>query len=95
MSLFTAPATPAGPDELPAHVQLAMSRDDTPSEGLPRDDARDRRVAAEGSVVERWYLAGAEGLADDVLALLEADPDGRVCAAACSERLMRERFRLD
>lgn len=89
ISLFTAPEMPAGPGVLPAHLQLAISRADTPDEGLPRDDARDRRVAVEGSVVERWYLAGSEGLPDDVLARLEADDDGRVRAAAASERIMR------
>lgn len=89
ISLFTAPEMPAGPGALPAHLQLAISRADTPDEGLPRDDARDRRVAAEGSVVERWYLVGSEGLPDDVLARLEADDDGRVRAAAASERIMR------
>jgi hypothetical protein len=89
ISLFTAPEMTAGPGVLPAHLQLAISRADTPDEGLPRDDARDRRVAAEGSVVERWYLVGSEGLPDDVLAGLEVDDDGRVRAAAASERIMR------
>ncbi len=89
VSLFTAPEMTAGPGVLPAHLQLAISRADTPDEGLPRDDARDRRVATEGSVVERWYLVGSEGLPDDVLARLETDDDGRVRAAAASERIMR------
>ncbi len=90
VSLYTAPETAAGPGVLPAHLQLAVSRADTPDEGLPRDDARDQRVATEGSVVERWYLAGHEGLSDDVLTRLEADDDGRVRAAAASERILRQ-----
>ncbi|WP_295790530.1 hypothetical protein [uncultured Microbacterium sp.] len=90
VSLYTAPEMAAGPGVLPAHLQLAISRADTPDEGLARDEARDRRVAAEGSVVERWYLAGHEGLSDELLARLEADDDGRVSAAAASERLLRD-----
>lgn len=89
VSLFTAPETPAGGGTLPAHLQLALEREDTPAEGLPHDDARDRRILEDGSVVERWYLVGSPGLPDDLLAALEDDPDPRVRAAADSERSMR------
>lgn len=88
-SLFTAPETPAGGGTLPAHLQLALEREDTPAEGLPRDDARDHRILEDGSVVERWYLVGAPDLPDELLTLLEDDPDPRVRAAALSEREMR------
>ncbi|SDO73788.1 hypothetical protein SAMN04487848_1858 [Microbacterium sp. ru370.1] len=89
VSLFTAPETPAGGSTLPAHLQLALERDDTPAEGLVRDDARDRRILEDGSVVERWYLVGAPDLPDELLTSLEDDPDPRVRAAALSERTMR------
>jgi len=91
VTLFTAGETPAGPGTLPAHLQLAIGRVDTPSEGLPRDDDRARRVLREGSVVDRWYLAGARDLPTEVIEALENDPDPRVRAAAESERWIRER----
>lgn len=91
VSLFTAPETPAGPGTLPAHLQLAIERADTPEEGSTPDEARDRRIVVDGSVVERWFLVGSPGLADELLTALENDPDPRVCAAADSERWMRER----
>lgn len=87
VELFTAPAV-AG--EVPAHLHLAIERADSPPEGLPRDDARDLRVASEGSIVERWFLVGESDLPDELLATLEADPDQRVSAAAASERRMRD-----
>ncbi|MEV7758178.1 hypothetical protein AB0O16_13575 [Microbacterium sp. NPDC089180] len=88
VQLFTAPAMTAGPGTLPPHLHLAIEREDSPSEGLPRDEARDRRVASEGSVVERWFLVGEHDLPDEMLAALEGDPDQRVSAAAVSERRM-------
>lgn len=91
VSLFTAGETPAGPGTLPPHLHLAIGRADTPSEGLPRDDERARRVVREGSVVDRWYLAGERELPEDVIEALENDPDPRVRAAAESERWIRER----
>lgn len=91
VTLFTAGETPAGRDTLPAHLHLAIERADTPSDGLPRDDDRARRVLREGSVIDRWYLTGEDDLHDDVLTALEADPDPRVRAAAESERWIRER----
>lgn len=91
VSLFTAGETPAGPGTLPSHLHLAIERADTPPEGLPRDDERARRVLREGSVVDRWYLAGEHDLPQDVIEALENDPDPRVRAAAESERWIRER----
>jgi hypothetical protein len=91
VSLFTAGETPAGPGTLPSHLHLAIERADTPPEGLPRDDERARRVLREGSVVDRWYLAGEHDLPEDVIEALENDPDPRVRAAAESERWIRER----
>lgn len=90
VTLFTAGETPAGPGTLPAHLQLSIGRVDTPSEGLPRDDDRARSVLREGSVVDRWYLAGERDLPADVVEALENDPDPRVRAAAESERWIRE-----
>lgn len=84
--LYTAGETEAGPEVLPAHLQLSVARADTPSEGLPRDDERSRRVVREGSVVERWFLVGERELPDDVIAALEDDPDSRLRVAAESER---------
>ncbi|MCM3501977.1 hypothetical protein M3667_08850 [Microbacterium sp. P26] len=87
VELSTAPAVPG---EVPAHLHLAIEHEDSPPEGLPPDDARDRRVASGGSIVERWFLVGESDLPDEVLTTLEADPDQRVSAAAASERRMRE-----
>lgn len=89
--LYTAGETEAGPGTLPAHLHLSLARADTPSEGLPRDDERSRRVVREGSVVERWFLVGERELPDDVIVALEDDPDSRVRAAAESERGYRGR----
>lgn len=89
VSLSTTPEISAAGGTLPAHLQLAIERADTPPEGLPRDDDRDRRIAEDGSVVERWYLVGAPDLPDELLTSLEDDPDPRVRAAADSERAMR------
>ncbi len=89
VQLFTAPEAKIGSDTLPPHLHIAIERDDSAPEGLPRDDARDRRVATEGSVVERWFLVGESDLPDDLLAMLGADPDQRVSAAAASELRMR------
>lgn len=89
--LFTAGESTAASGPLPAHLQLAIERADTPSEGLPRDDDRARRVLREGSVVARWYLSGEHELPADVVQALENDSDARVRAAAESERWIRER----
>lgn len=91
LHLYAAGETEAGPGTLPAHLQLSLARADTPSEGLPRDDDRARRVLREGSVVDRWFLVGERELPDDVIAALENDPDSRVRAAAESERWYRDR----
>lgn len=95
VTLFTAGETSAGPGVMPAHLHLAIARADAPSEGLPRDDDRARRVQRDGSVVDRWYLTGEQELPDDVIAALESDPDPRVRAAAESERWLRERTLQD
>jgi len=91
VSLYVRPLVQAAKVTAPANLHLAIERADTPPEGLPHDDDRARRVAREGSVVERWYLAGEHELPDDVIAALEDDPDSRVRAAAASERWYRER----
>lgn len=91
ISLYLQPDYRPGKVLAPANLHLAIERADTPPEGLPRDDERARRVARDGSVVERWFLAGEHELPDDVIAALESDPDSRVRAAAESERWYRER----
>ncbi|MDF2990355.1 MAG: hypothetical protein K0S37_869 [Microbacterium sp.] len=91
VSLYVRPEVQPGKVLAPANLHLAIERADTPPEGLPPDDDRARRVLREGSVVDRWYLAGEHDLPGDVIAALEADPDSRVRAAAESERWYRER----
>ena len=66
---------------LPALLHLAVERADTPSEGLPFDLPRARRLVQEGSPIARWYLAGEDLLPDDVAALLATDEDPAVVAA--------------
>ncbi|WP_041292353.1 hypothetical protein [Kineococcus radiotolerans] len=70
-----------GKYRLPALLQLAIERGDTPSERLPLDLQRAHRLAREGSPIARWYLAGDDRLPDDVVALLAADEDSAVVAA--------------
>ena len=66
---------------IPAVLQLAPERADTPAEGLPPDPERARRLAREGSPLTRWYLAGHDHLPQDVVAPLAADADAAVIAA--------------
>lgn len=94
VSLYVRPDHQPGKVLVPANLHLGIERADTPPDGLPRDDERSRRVARDGSVVDRWYLAGEHELPDDVIAALENDPDSRVRAAAESERWFRERFTI-
>lgn len=79
----------------PANLHIGIDRADAPPEGLPRDDERARLVARDGSVIDRWYLAGEHELPADVIAALESDTDSRVRAAAESERWYRERTTID
>ncbi|MEJ5914005.1 hypothetical protein [Pseudokineococcus sp. 1T1Z-3] len=64
-----------------ASLHLALERTDTPPEGRPHDPDRDLAVARTGSPVARWYLAGQDVLADDVVAQLAGDDDPAVRAA--------------
>jgi hypothetical protein len=91
ISLYVRPDHQPGKVLAPANLHLAIEREDTPEDGLPRDDDRARRVLRDGSVIDRWYLAGEQELPDDVITALENDPDSRVRAAAESERWYRER----
>lgn len=91
VSLYVHPDYRPGAVLARSNLHLAMGRADTPADGLPRDDDRSRRVVRDGSVVDRWYLAGEQELPEDVIVALENDPDSRVRAAAESERWYRER----
>jgi hypothetical protein len=91
VSLYVRPDYQPGKMLAPSNLHLGIEREDTPADGLPRDDARARRLLRDGSVIDRWYLAGQHELPDDVIAALEDDPDSRVRAAAESERWYRER----
>ena len=91
VSLIIRPDYQPGKVLAPANLHIGIDRADAPPEGLPRDDERARRVVREGSVIDRWFLAGEPELPDDVIAALEDDPDSRVRAAAESERWSRER----
>ncbi|PPK92659.1 hypothetical protein CLV92_11388 [Kineococcus xinjiangensis] len=81
LSLNVTPQRQLGKHRLPALLQLAIERADTPSEGLTPDPQRARSLAREGSPITRWYLAGEDHLPDDVVALLGADEDAAVVAA--------------
>ncbi|MDH6238388.1 hypothetical protein [Cryobacterium sp. CG_9.6] len=81
VSINVQPAQQPGRVRVPAHLQFAIERIDTPSEGLPRDDERALRVARTGSPVARWYLAGEDDLPDDIVELLRHDEDPAVSAA--------------
>lgn len=94
VSLYVRPDYQPGRVLAPSNLHLAIERADTPADGLPRDDERSRRVVREGSVVDRWYLAGEHELPDDVITALENDADSRVRAAAESGRWLRERFTI-
>ncbi|KTS55774.1 hypothetical protein NS206_14860 [Microbacterium testaceum] len=91
ISLYLQPDYRPGKILAPANLHIGVDRADTPPEGLFRDDERARRVVRDGSVVDRWFLAGEHDLPDDVIAALENDPDSRVRVAAESERWYRER----
>ena len=62
-------------------MQLAVEQADAPVEGAPRDPQSACRIAAEGSTIARWYLAGEDHLPDDVIAVLAAGEDESVIAA--------------
>lgn len=81
VSYDVTPATPLGRDTVPAVLHLDLARRDTPAEGVPLDVDRARRVALEGSAVERWYLAGHDDLPDDVVDTLSRDGDPAVTSA--------------
>lgn len=85
-------AEPARRDErhvVTAILQLAIERDDTPSEGLPPDPERTHRIARAGSSLQRRYLAAERDLPDDVVALLRQDQDPAVSAAIEAARPYR------
>lgn len=70
-----------GSRRVPAMMQLAVERADAPVEGAAPDAQSARRIAADGSAVARWYLAGQDHLPDDVVATLAADDNPSVVTA--------------
>lgn len=66
---------------VPATMQLAVERSDTPAEGLAPDPERARRIARTGSPLQRWHLAAERDLPEDVIELLRQDRDPAVAAA--------------
>jgi hypothetical protein len=63
------------------HLHFQIERLDTPAEGLPHDEERDRRVAQTGSPYARWHLAGQMELSGDIVQTLELDDDPAVVTA--------------
>lgn len=70
-----------GSRRVPAMMQLAVEPADAPAEGAAPDPQSARRIAADGSAVARWYLAGQLHLPDDVVDVLAADEDPSVVTA--------------
>lgn len=70
-----------GGRRVPAMMQLAVEPVDAPVDGATPDPQFARRIAADGSAVARWYLAGEDHLPDDIVATLAADEDESVVAA--------------
>ena len=93
ISLNVTPQRELGKHLVPAVLQLALERADTPTEGLPPDPERTRRLAREGSPLTRWYLAGHDHLPEDVVALLAADADAAVVAALDANERQRRSAR--
>ena len=79
--------------EMPGSLQLALERSDAPNEGLSSDPARARKVAREGSAMQRWYLAGEEDLPEDVVQVLAQDDDPEVVAALAVGARQRQAYR--
>ncbi|NAZ76067.1 hypothetical protein GTQ99_11685 [Kineococcus sp. T13] len=90
LSLNVSPRRSLGGHVVPAVLQLAAERADTPSEGLAPDPERARQLAREGSPIARWYLAGQDVLPDDVVAVLAADADPAVRAALAANEQQRQ-----
>jgi hypothetical protein len=89
VSLIVGPEHRVGDNVIPALLQLALDRPDTPRWGPRLDPARARRLAEEGSPVARWYLAGESHLPDDVVDLLARDDDATVVAALAANEGQR------
>ncbi|MHA7220302.1 hypothetical protein ACX80L_15620 [Arthrobacter sp. MDT1-48-3] len=81
ISLNVQPAYQPGRHRSPPHLHFQIERLDTPTEGLPTNFGRARHVAASGSPVARWYLAGEVDLPEDVIDALQRDSDPAVVAA--------------
>lgn len=93
-SLYASTQRRMGKHPVPGVVQLGIERADTPSEGLAVDRQRARRLAREGSPIDRWYLASHVHLPQDVEAVLAADEDADV-VAALNDNKARRRLKRD
>lgn len=81
ISLNVRPAHQLGRIRVAPHLHFQIERLDTPSEGLPPDHDRARRITRSGSSLARWYLAGEADLPEDVVNALSRDGDPTVVAA--------------
>lgn len=90
VSLNVTPARQARRVRVLPNLHFQIERIDTPSEGLPVDNDRARRIARSGSPVARWYLAGQPVLPDDVVKMLRRDDDSAVVAAVEGGEARRE-----
>ncbi|MBC3762016.1 hypothetical protein ACUN7V_12445 [Quadrisphaera oryzae] len=71
-----------GDDTAPeAWLQVQVLREGGAGEADEHDPERARRLAREGTAVERWYLAGQRALPPDAVAALEEDDDPLVVSA--------------
>ena len=89
ISLNVSPAYQPGRYRAPPHLHFQIERLDTPSEGLPVDHDRARRIVRSGSPVARWYLAAKNDLPQDVINALQRDEDTAVVAAVESGEKFR------
>ncbi|MBC3761824.1 hypothetical protein ACUN7V_17115 [Quadrisphaera oryzae] len=79
--------------EIPCCLQLAVARQDAPSDRQPSDHERARRAAQSGTRMQRWYLAAQDDLPADVVQALALDDEPAVVAALKASAGQRERWR--
>lgn len=79
--------------EIPCCLQLALARQDVPSDRQPSDHERSRRLARSGTPMQRWYLAAQDDLPVDVVQALALDDEPSVVAALEAGARQREHWR--
>lgn len=70
-------------------MQLAVETADAPVDGAPPDLQSAHRIAADGSVVARWYLACEDHFPDDVIERLASDEEESVVTAVSTNEEQR------